>query len=259
MPLVRARRLLSAGLVLLAASAGLGCDARPADSADHRVEPKKPVQAPPAAPAPTTPRPEVTEQFLAFDKERVRLTLAYLRAHTDPDIDPEDPAGTFMEPRVVVLHWTGGSTAAGALATFAPNRLRGRANLQGAGALNVSAHFVVDRDGQTTQLLETNRVGRHTIGLNHISIGIENVGYEPDHPLTRAQVETNAALIRWLHARHGITHVVGHHEYRQMEGHRYFVERDPNYRTAKVDPGDAFVASVLRELEDLSLQRAPGP
>ena len=256
MSFLQAGRGLFATLLLLSMTGGTGCEIPSPDPVDGRPESKEPRQISAPVPAPRAERPEVTERFLVFDDERIHLTLAYLRAHSAPSLDPVNPAGTFMEPRVVVLHWTGGSTAASTLATFAPSRLRGRANLQDAGALNVSAHFLVDRDGGVTQLLETTRVGRHTIGLNHISIGIENVGYEPDHPLTSVQVQANAALIRWLHARHGITHVIGHHEYREMEGHPYFVELDPNYRTAKVDPGAAFVTSVFRELEDLRLQRA---
>jgi hypothetical protein len=253
---LQAGKGLFATLLLLSATGGTGCGTPLPDLVDGRSESKEPRQISAPALIPRATRPEMTERFIIFDNERVHLTLAYLRAHSAPNLDPVNPAGTFMEPKVVVLHWTGGSTAASTLATFAPSRLRGRANLQGAGALNVSAHFLVDRDGGVTQLLETTRVGRHTIGLNHISIGIENVGYEPDHPLTDAQVQANATLIRWLHARHGITYLIGHYEYREMEGHPYFVELDPNYRTAKVDPGAAFVTSVFRKLEDLRLHRA---
>ena len=258
--------LLSCALLYAAAHSGCrmqGTDppVSPAGASETDAPgPKSPAPLPvlaPEAPAPAAAQPELTVQLLDFDEERIRLTLEYLRAHNNPALDPEDPVGTFMEPKVVVLHWTGGRTAAGVMRTFAPSRLRGRPNLQGAGALNVAAHFAVDQDGEITQLMQTTRVGRHTIGLNHISVGIENVGYEPDYPLTSAQVQANIALVRHLAAMHDISHLLGHLEYRRMEGHPYFVEIDPNYRTGKVDPGDDFVEAVLERVADLGLQRAP--
>ena len=182
--------------------------------------------------------------------------MRYLQTHNNADLSLDDPQGTFMEPRVVVLHWTAGSSADSAWNIFAPTRLRGRTNLQDAGALNVSAHFIVDRDGTPYQLMETTRIGRHTIGLNHLSIGIENVGDDERWPLTEEQVQTNIDLVRWLASQHEITHLIGHHEYQEMEGHAYFKELDPTYRTVKIDPGDTFVQKVWDGVAELELQRA---
>ena len=122
--------------------------------------------------------------------------------------------------------------------------------------MNVAAHFLVDRDGTVYQLLEETRVARHCIGLNHLSIGIENVGGGAKYPLTAAQVSANAELVRMLNAKHDITHLIGHHEYRQMESHPYFSEKDPKYRTVKPDPGADFMRKVRAELTDLQLQGA---
>lgn len=202
-----------------------------------------------AAPAPT-----ITDRLLPYEAERVQLTVDYLQAHRTAPLSGDAEADTRMEPRVIVLHWTAGPTAQSAWNTFAPARLAGRAELQGAGALNVGAHFLVDRDGTIIRLFEEDRVLRHVIGLNHIAIGIENVGGGETWPLTEAQVEANAALVRHLAARHPITHLIGHHEYRSLEGHLYFEERDPTYRTTKPDPGPAFMEAVRARLTDLSLQ-----
>lgn len=158
-----------------------------------------------------------------------------------------------MTPRVIVLHWTAGPTAASARATFAPARLAGRADLLDAGALNVGAQFLVDRDGTIERLFPEDRVVRHCIGLNHLAIGIENVGGGPEWPLTDAQVAANAALVRWLAATYPITHLIGHLEYRSLEGHPYFEERDPTYRTTKPDPGVAFLSQVRAQVVDLAL------
>ena len=119
------------------------------------------------------------------------------------------------------------------------------------------AHFVVDRDGTIYRLAPETWMGRHTIGLNHIAIGVENVGDGARYPLTRAQVEANARLVRYLAGKHAITHVIGHHESARMEGHAYWRELDPKYRNRKPDPGKAFMRKVRARIADLGLHGAP--
>ncbi len=198
--------------------------------------------------------PPLVQHPLPWDDERTRLTVAYLQAHHGEPL-PADP--TTMAPRVIVLHWTGGGSAEGAWQTFAPTRLAGRPELQDAGAVNVSAHFLVHRDGTIEQLLPVTRVGRHAIGLNHTAIGIENVGDGDRWPLTDAQVAANVALVRWLAEEHPITHLLGHHETNRLDGQPLFREQDPDYRTVKQDPGDAFMARVRAEVAELGLQGPP--
>ena len=97
-----------------------------------------------------------------------------------------------MQPKVVVLHWTGSTSALlpGTPLPVPPSAGERRC----AGALNVSSHFLVDRDGRVQQLLPENRIARHCIGLNHLSIGIENVGTN-SAPLMSAQLQANLDLI----------------------------------------------------------------
>jgi N-acetyl-anhydromuramyl-L-alanine amidase AmpD len=204
---------------------------------------------------PVAPELEVIDRFIPFGEARIEMTERYLEVHyglSDVGVD--------MVPRVIVLHWTAGGTARGAWSAFAPERLPGRPELQAAGALNVSAHFIVDRDGTVWRLMPETRAGRHVIGMNHLAIGVENVGDGDRWPMTEAQVEANVALVRQLVSRHPtITHLIGHHEYRLMEGHPYFAERDPRYRTTKIDPGDKFMAAVRAQVSDLSLEAPPQP
>ncbi|MEM9493028.1 MAG: N-acetylmuramoyl-L-alanine amidase, partial [Myxococcota bacterium] len=77
------------------------------------------------------------------------------------------------------------------------------------------------------------------------------------YPLTKAQVTANAALIRYLVGKHEITHLIGHSEYRAMEGTPYFLERDPKYRNRKSDPGAAFMRQVRAKVTDLGLKGPP--
>lgn len=198
-------------------------------------------------------RTEIIDRPIAFDEERLRLTIEYRRQHQDPDIDHAD-----IEPRMIVLHYTGGSSADATWRYFDRARLESeRTTLRSAGAVNVSAHFLVDRDGTIYRLMPETRMARHCIGLNHLALGIENVGDGGTYPLTEAQVTANAALVRHLAARHPITHLIGHSESRAMEKHPYFLERDDGYRNRKPDPGAAFLQAVRDRVADLGLSGPP--
>jgi N-acetyl-anhydromuramyl-L-alanine amidase AmpD len=158
---------------------------------------------------------------------------------------------------MIILHWTGINSFESTWNYF--NRTRAEAerkDLAAAGDVNVSAHFLVDRDGTIYQLMPETWMARHCIGLNHVAIGIENVGDER-FPLTDAQAKADVALVRYLAAKYPITHLIGHMEYRAMERHAYFLERDPKYRNTKPDPGEGFMDKVRAMVADLKLQGPP--
>jgi N-acetyl-anhydromuramyl-L-alanine amidase AmpD len=208
--------------------------------------------APGVSPAPAA-APPIIDKPIAFTDERKQLTIEYRRIHQDPAIDD-----ITIEPTMIVLHYTGGSSGKGTWAYFNRTHLeRGRDKLRGGGAVNVSAHFLIERDGTIYRLMPETWMARHCIGLNHIAIGVENVGNDSTHPLTGAQVAANAALVRYLVARHGITHLIGHHESRAFEGTASFVERDAAYRNRKPDPGKEFMRKVREKVADLGLKGPP--
>jgi N-acetylmuramoyl-L-alanine amidase len=194
------------------------------------------------------PKLEIVEAPMPWSEERAALTLEYRRLHSDRDAKDLE-----IEPRVIVLHYTGAGTARSAQNTFAPARLGGRPELARGGAVNVSAHFIVDRDGKILRLQPETRYSRHCIGLNHISIGIENVADEAKWPLTEAQIEANVALVRELARRFPITHLLGHHEAAGFAGHAHFVELVKSYTNTKPDPGARFMKRVREAVADLSL------
>ena len=68
-----------------------------------------------------------------------------------------------------------------------------RPELGKADEVNVSAHFLVDRDGTIYRLMPETRLARHVIGLNWCAIGIENVG-GPESPLTAVARGTGVFL-----------------------------------------------------------------
>jgi hypothetical protein len=192
---------------------------------------------------------DIVDAPIAWSAERERLTLEYRRRHSDPEA-----RDLTIEPRVIVLHFTGGNSVQSTRNYFDATRIEAsRKALARGGAVNVSAHFVVDRDGTIYQLQPVTRFARHCIGLNHIAIGIENVGDGAKYPLTEAQVAADAALVRELVGEHAITHLLGHSEVMRFRKHPYFVEREAGYRNEKDDPGDAFMRAVRAQVTDLQL------
>jgi N-acetyl-anhydromuramyl-L-alanine amidase AmpD len=207
-----------------------------------------------AAASAQTSDAKIVDKPIPFDDERVRLTLEYRRQHEDPEAKD-----ITIAPKVIVLHYTAGPTFKGTYEYFSGNHMEaGRKQLAAAGDLNVSAHFLVDRDGTIYRLMPETRFARHCIGLNHVAIGVENVGDEDKWPLTDAQVEADARLVRYLAAKYPITHLLGHMEVTRLgEKFAYFKERDPKYRNSKPDPGERFMKLVRAKVADLKLKGAP--
>jgi len=191
-----------------------------------------------------------------FDDERLRLTAEYCRSHYGDD------SHRLTEPEMIVVHYTTIPTLAESYRFFAPAMLDTvlRRDISSGGQVNVSPHYLIDRDGAILQLAPDNVVCRHTIGFNHTAIGIENVGRNEDD-LTEAQASSTADLINRLVNRHpSIVYLIGHYQYREagLPHYRLFKEKDPTYRlTDKIDPGPVFMARVralLRERYGTVLQ-----
>lgn len=193
----------------------------------------------------------IFEKPIIFNEEREKLSLEYLKNRHG--IDQETAT---IVPSMVVVHWTAVPTLETTFDVFNPVHLGGRPELTSASNLNVSAHFLVDRDGTIFRLLPDTTFARHTIGLNYTAIGIENIG-GPDAPLTKAQLKANAELIRYLHKKHQLAYVIGHHEYYAFQGTDIWKETDPDYRTQKQDPGDRFMKKLRKKLADLNFKSKP--
>jgi N-acetyl-anhydromuramyl-L-alanine amidase AmpD len=128
------------------------------------------------------------------------------------------------DARVVVLHLSVTDTARAVYETFAPNRPDPElGELPG-----VCAHFVVDQRGRIYQLVSLALMCRHTVGLNHVSIGIEHVGRRELDVFGRdRQLRASLRLVEWLQQRFGIAvrNVIGHNESLESPYHRERVRR----------------------------------
>ena len=195
----------------------------------------------------------IIDKPINFNQERKDLSLQYLQEHYD--VLEETPT---IVPRMAVLHYTVIPTMEGTFATFYPPYLPDtRPEISTAGNLNVSSHFLVDRDGTIYRLMPETTMARHVIGLNHCAIGIENVGGTAKLPLTRDQVRANVWLIQYLAGKYDIDYLIGHSEYTRFEGHELWLEKDKGYRTLKNDPGEDFMRKVRRRLKNLNFKPLP--
>ncbi len=194
----------------------------------------------------------IIDKPIDFSVNRIDGTKKYIKTHYGLDVKD-----ITIDPKIIVLHWTAVPTLEGSFDRLKPEKLlTDRKDIAAAGAVNVSAHFLVDRDGTIYRLMPENMMARHIIGLNYFSIGIENVGGKGDktEDLTKAQVEANAYLVRYLKNKYPkIEYLMGHHEYFMMKKSSYWLERDPNYFTHKNDPGDKFMSEVRSRVKDLHL------
>ena len=195
----------------------------------------------------------ITDKPITFDENRVVLTREYLQNRYDLKTE-----GIDIIPKMIVLHWTAIPTLEKSFEAFDPVQLPGsRQDVQSAGALNVSAHFLVDRDGTIYRLMPETTMARHVIGLNHCAIGIENVGGTDATPLTREQLRSNIYLVRYLTKKYGIDYLIGHYEYPLFDGHELWLEKDAGYRTEKTDPGQDFMRKVRKATKDLNFKPNP--
>ena len=195
---------------------------------------------------------KIIDKPINFGQERIDLTKEYIKKHYGFEVDNSE-----IEPKIIVLHWTADMSFEKSFKRLKPQRLfSDRKDIAKASALNVSAQFLIKRDGTIYRLMPENWMARHVIGLNYSSIGVENVGGSGNKKddLTPAQLKSNIALVRYLKEKYPtITNMIGHHEYREMEGSKFWLELDKGYRTKKSDPGDAFMTKVRDAVKDLKL------
>lgn len=208
----------------------------------------KPIQAPFEL--------KIIDKPIDFGAERIAMTKEYIKKRYGKTVENIE-----ITPKIIVLHWTAEMDFDKSFERLKPQKLfSDRKDIVKASALNVSAQFLVARDGTTYRLMPENWMARHVIGLNYSSIGVENVGGKDNKidDLTPAQVKANIDLVKYLKAKYpSIEYLVGHHEYRQMEGTPLWLELDKGYRTVKSDPGDDFMDKVYTKTKYLGLKRAP--
>ena len=191
--------------------------------------------------------PIQTRPYSVQSDARKTLTREYSRIHYGID------DWQLVDPRLIVVHYTGTDSDGESLSVFKPDELTAsRTDISAGGALNVGVHYVITKDGTVWSLLSETDMGRHAIGYNYTSIGIEMTG-SSGSKLTAAQLDSCAALVADIARRNpSIEYLCGHHEYVE-KGRAHTVlyrELSPDFApTVKSDPGPAFMASLRERLK----------
>ncbi len=153
-------------------------------------------------------RPPIDRDRIPYGRERKRQMAAYSARHYGPR------RWRLRNPRAIVLHFTAGPSYRSAWETFASNA----PNL--GERPGVCSHFVVEKSGRIHKLVRPGIRCRHTIGLNHRSIGVEMVqeagrgSHWADRQILHRQRQIHAVLrlVGWLKQRFGIKmrDIIGH-------------------------------------------------
>lgn len=196
---------------------------RPVETADPSPTTRSsPTTAPPGLDVPAAPR--IVADHLTFGAKRKAETAAYAGRHYGTRTAK-------LRPTLIVLHYSESDTYASVRSLFeadVPNRGE---------RPGTCAHYVVDQDGTIHELVPPTLMCRHTVGLNHVAIGIEFVqssrGHDPRWATQqvlrrRAQAVAGVALVEHLQRRFAISddEVIGHamanqaKEFRDLEGWR---------------------------------------
>lgn len=190
---------------------------------------------------------EIKQMPIEFTQNRINLTIEYIKNSYKMNVDNIN-----IIPKMIVIHHTASDSLKESFDRFYPEiLLSDRKDIQNAGNLNVSAHFLVDFDGTIYSLMPETYMARHVIGLNFSSIGIENVGGDK-MKLTKEQLDANIELINYLKEKYKtIEYLIGHYEYQTFSKHPLFLEKNDKYRTIKHDPDIEFMKKIRANFPDL--------
>src|SRR4029079_7958535 len=126
--------------------------------------------------------------------------------------------------KVIVEHIAVASTAQSVINTIAPDHPDPELHE----LPNVCSHYLITENGKTLELVSPRSRCRHTVGLNHVAIGIEHVGYSDGDVLhDKRRFRASLRLTAWLRCHYDIAikNVIGHSESLTSPFHRERVKR----------------------------------
>jgi beta-N-acetylhexosaminidase len=165
-------------------------------------------------------RPEIEKWRIPYGDKRKRDMAAYSKRHYSK------AEWRLLHPKQIVEHISVTSTAEQVYNTFAPNR----PDVEFHELPGVCSHFVVSPKGTLFKLVPVSIRCRHVVGLNHVAIGIEHVGFEDADVLDNERMfKRSLRLTRYLRCRFQIKvkNVIGHNESLSSPFYR---ELDPDFQ-----------------------------
>jgi len=178
----------SAALALRCDGGDYLCELRSSDTVDEMkvIEPQDPIFCPAHR---ASDNQSISRSKRVIEKPAIKSIIE------SPNTSSRNGASINM----IVLHSTAAATVEGTINWFMDPKSQ------------VSAHYVVDKNGDIYQMVSDDRSAWHAKAINSRSIGIEHVATATDR-LTDAQSAASAQLVRWLVATYGIpaANVLGH-------------------------------------------------
>jgi N-acetylmuramoyl-L-alanine amidase len=188
------------------------------------------------------PKPEIRKMPIPYTKKRKRDMAAYSKRHYGAY------KWRLLNPKLIVIHYAVAGSIGTIFNSFAPNR----PDVEFGELPGVCTHYAVGAGGGAVKFVPPTIRCRHVVGLNHVAIGIEHVGFSDSDILNRpAELNGSLRLVQWLRCRFGIpvSGVIGHNESLSSP---YYRELDPRFKGKT--HGDFDRASMERyrgELEKL--------
>jgi N-acetylmuramoyl-L-alanine amidase len=177
------------------------------------------ASAPPASPAAAT-KPPIKKMLIPYPKKRKREMAAYSKRHYG------QYKWRLNNPKLIVEHYAEAGSISAIFNTFAPDR----PDVEFHQLPGVCSHFAVSATGAIYKFVPVSTRCRHTVGLNHVAIGIEHVGFSDQDILGRpAQLNASLQLTQWLRCRFGlpVEQVIGHNESLDSP---FYKELDPRFK-----------------------------
>jgi N-acetylmuramoyl-L-alanine amidase-like protein len=165
-------------------------------------------------------KPTIKKRLIPYPKKRKREMAAYSKRHYG------QYKWQLVEPKLIVIHYAAAGSVGAIFNTFAPDR----PDVEFHQLPGVCSHYAVGAGGGVFKFVPPSIRCRHTVGLNHVAIGIEHVGFSDGDILNRPpQLNASLQLTQWLRCRFGIPveGVIGHNESLSSP---YYKELDPRFK-----------------------------
>jgi N-acetyl-anhydromuramyl-L-alanine amidase AmpD len=176
--------------------------------------------SPPDAATAAVAKPEIHKMLIPFPKHRKREMAAYSKHHYG------QYKWRLNNPKLIVEHYAEAGSISAIYNTFAPDR----PDVEFHQLPGVCSHFAVSATGAIYKFVPISIRCRHVVGLNHVAVGIEHVGFSDQDILNRpAQLNASLHLTQWLRCRLGlpINQVIGHNESLSSP---FYKELDPRFK-----------------------------
>lgn len=195
---------------------------------------------------------EIIDKPVLLSEYRSQLTREYSLMHYG------EPLETII-PKAIIIHWTASCCDWQPIYHYFYGEELDPARNQENGKLNVTAHFLVARDGTIYRLTPETMLNRHAIGLNWCSIGIENIGGENGNQnLTEEQLISNTKLVFYLTEKYStINYLLGHYQQDYTKEEDLWIELVDGYYAGKQDPGPIFMERLIENVREMELITFP--